>query len=117
MALQSGTSVITVTARDTSGNTSQKQLAVTYTPATTSNSANLTWDPVSHPSLSGYRVYYGTSPGTYLQAHGQGISVGTNSSYTLLGLSSGTRYYFSVTAYDSSNNESGYSNEVYKDIP
>ena len=53
----------------------------------------------------------------YSQAYGQGISAGNATTYTVLGLSSGTRYYFVVTAYDTSNNESGYSNESYKDIP
>jgi len=83
----------------------------------TSNSAALTWNPVSAANLSGYRVYYGTTSGVYSQAYGQGISAGNATTYTVLGLSSGTRYYFVVTAYDTSNNESGSSNESYKDIP
>jgi hypothetical protein len=72
---------------------------------------------VSATDLSGYRLYYGTTPGNYLQAYGQGISVGKNTSYTLMGLSGRTRYYFAVTAFDTSGKESNYSNEAFKDIP
>jgi len=82
-----------------------------------SNTATLTWDPVAAPSLSGYRIYYGTAPGVYLQAFGQGISVGNVTTYTLLGLSYGTRYYFAVTSVDTMGKESVYSNEAFKDIP
>jgi hypothetical protein len=116
IALSSGSNVITVTARDSAGNTAQKQLTISYTP-TISNSATLAWDAVTATNLSGYRVYYGTAPGTYQQAAGQGISVGNVTTYTLMGLSSGTRYYFAVTAFDTQGNESGYSNETFKDIP
>jgi hypothetical protein len=116
IALVTGANVITLTARDTAGNTAQKQLTVNYTP-TTSNTAELAWDAVTAPSLVGYRLYYGTTPGQYLQSYGQGINVGKVTTYTLLGLSNGTRHYFAVTAFDSSGKESGYSNEAYKDIP
>ena len=67
--------------------------------------------------LSGYRVYYGTAPGVYQQPLGQGLDAGAASAFALSGLSGGTRYYFAVTAYDASQNESGYSNEAVKDIP
>lgn len=79
--------------------------------------ATLTWDAVADQSLSGYRIYYGTAPATYLQPVGQGVSVGTATTYTVTGLSSGTRYYFAATAIDTSNNESAFSNEVSKSIP
>ncbi|HUU71603.1 MAG TPA: fibronectin type III domain-containing protein [Burkholderiales bacterium] len=78
--------------------------------------AILAWDAVTHPDLSGYRVYYGTASGQYLQAPGHGISVGNVTTQTLTGLSSATRYYFTVTSVDTSGNESGFSNEVFKDI-
>jgi len=81
------------------------------------NGATLTWDAVSATDLAGYRIYYGPSSGAYLQPYGQGIPVGKVTVYTVKGLTSGVRYYFAATAYDSSNNESGFSNEVFKDIP
>ena len=78
--------------------------------------AILAWDAVPHPNLLGYRVYYGTVPGQYLQSAGQGIDVGNVTNYTVTGLRSATRYYFTVTSVDASGRESGFSNEVFKDI-
>ncbi|MBI3812623.1 MAG: fibronectin type III domain-containing protein [Nitrospirae bacterium] len=80
--------------------------------------AVLSWDPNTEPDLAGYKVYYGTVSG----AHTQVISVGLTSTptapqYTVSNLNSGTTYYFSVTSFDSSSNESGFSNEVSKTFP
>jgi chitodextrinase len=108
----------TVAARDAAGNTSSAASAsVTTAPTPPSNSAGLAWDAVVAPNISGYRVYFGLAPRTYLQSRGQGISVGDVTTYTVIGLSSATRYYFAVTAADTLGNESDYSNEVLKDIP
>ena len=109
----------TVAARDAAGNTSPNSASVNVATlsAPPSNSADLAWDAVTGPNLSGYRVYFGTAPGTYLQPLGQGISVGNVTTYTMIGLASGTRYYFAVTDFDILGNESSYSNEVFKDIP
>jgi len=108
-----------VAARDAAGNISANSTSVSVTtpPPPPSNSASLAWDSVTAPTLSGYRVYFGTAPGTYLQSLGQGISVGNVTAYTLTGLASGSRYYFAVTAFDTLGMESPYSNEVFKDIP
>ena len=81
-----------------------------------SNSATLSWDGVIDPNLGGYRIYYGTAPGAYQQPVGSGLYVGNVTSFTVTGLTSGTRYYFAATASDKSNNESAFSNEVFKDI-
>jgi len=77
--------------------------------ATNSQAANvnLSWSPNSDADLAGYNLYYGTASRTY----GTRVNVGIVSSYTLTGLNAGT-YYFAVTAYDSSGNESGFSNEA-----
>lgn len=82
-----------------------------------SNTAFLAWDPVMAANLAGYRVYYGTAAGVYQQPVGSGVSVGNVTSFTVTGLTSGRRYYFAATARDTSNNESAFSNEVFKDIP
>jgi uncharacterized repeat protein (TIGR02543 family) len=82
-----------------------------------SNATTLAWDPpVASTNPAGYRLYFGSAPGTYQQPYGQGISVGNVTTYTLMGLSSGT-YYFAATAVDSLGKESAYSNEAFKDIP
>ena len=109
----------TVSARDAAGNISPNSASVSVTtpPPPPSNSASLTWDSVTAPTLSGYRVYFGTAPGTYLQSLGQGISVGNVTAYTIAGLASGSQYYFAVTAFDTLGAESPYSNEVSKNIP
>ena len=111
----------TVAARDAAGNISPNSATASVTTGNTppppSNSAGLAWDAVIVPNLSGYRVYFGTAPGTYLQPVGQGTSVGNVTTYTMTGLASGTRYYFAVTAFDTLGIESDYSNEVFKDIP
>jgi hypothetical protein len=86
-------------------------------PPPPTNTAQLAWDAVVHPGLRGYRVYFGTAPGVYSQSPGNGVDVGTATTYTVTGLTPGTRYYFAVTAQDTANNESGFSNEVFKDIP
>jgi hypothetical protein len=87
---------------------------------TTPGAATLAWDAVTTPNLLGYRVYYGTAPGTsYIQSFGNGLGVGNVTTTTLTGLASGTTYYFAVTTVDTSvpQNESTYSNEVFAIIP
>ena len=68
----------------------------------------ITWDPNTEPDLAGYEVFYGTAS----QSYGTPINVGNVTSYTITGLTAGQTYFFAVRAYDSSNNESGFSNEV-----
>ncbi len=69
-------------------------------------SVTLGWDAAA--GVSGYKLYRGTASGSYTTS----VNVGNQTSYTLSDLASGTTYYFAVTAYDSSQEESGYSNEV-----
>jgi fibronectin type 3 domain-containing protein len=71
----------------------------------------LSWNANSEPDLAGYKVYYGTSSRTYATS----VNVSAVTTYTLTGLTGGT-YYFAVTAYDTTGNESGFSNEVSKTI-
>ncbi|HHN65661.1 MAG TPA: fibronectin type III domain-containing protein, partial [Nitrospirae bacterium] len=69
----------------------------------------LSWDANTESDLAGYKVYYGTSSRNYTET----IDVGNTTTYQITGLSEGT-YYFAVTAYDTSGNESDYSEEVSK---
>ena len=58
--------------------------------------------------LAGYKVYSGLSSRNYTQ----NTDVGNVTSYTATNLSGGTTYYFAVTAYDTSGNQSSFSNEL-----
>ena len=71
-------------------------------------SISLAWDPNTESDLAGYKVHYGTASRVYSQS----INVGKVTTYTLSGLTKGNTYFLVATAYDTSNNESGYSNEV-----
>lgn len=62
--------------------------------------------------LAGYRVSYGTAPGSY----GTTVDIGDSTTCVIEGLTTGNTYYFVVTSYDSSGNESEPSNEISKDI-
>jgi hypothetical protein len=75
--------------------------------STFAQAVSLVWDPNSETNLVGYKVYYGTSPRTY----GTPITIGLDPSYTISGLGIGT-WYFAVTAFNATQNESGFSNEV-----
>ena len=90
-------------------------LIITATPCAAE--VELAWDPNSESDLEGYKLYYGTSSKNYGVIIDVGLTATPSSpSYTLTGLSEGETYYFAVTAYDTSDNESDYSNEVSKTI-
>ncbi len=80
-------------------------------------SVTLSWNPptvnqngTSLTDLAGYKLYYGGTPGNYTSV----IDIGNITTYQISYLSDGRTYYFSVSAYDTSGNESGLSNEVSK---
>jgi hypothetical protein len=68
--------------------------------------ATMAWNPGSG-SVAGYDVYYGTTSGNYTT----NLNVGNTTTTTLQNLSSPT-YHIAVTAYDSNNNQSGFSPEL-----
>ncbi len=86
--------------------------------------ANLSWNANAEPDLAGYKIYYGTAPRTDKCPPGgysSKINVGKTDvpgkpTYTIENLENGKTYYFSITSYDSSNNESCFSEETNKDI-
>jgi hypothetical protein len=83
-------------------------IVVVLSPFDSASQIKLAWDPETDPSVTGYAVYYGTASRNY----GIPIYVGNVTTYTLNGLTQGVTYYIAVTAYDTANYESGYSNEV-----
>ena len=98
-----------------SAGSSSKTLAVTLTvnaPAT--SSVTLTWNANQESDLAGFKLYRGTTSGGY----GAPIATlpGNVTTYIATGLQVGTTYFFIITAYDLSGNESPRSNEVSKSI-
>lgn len=76
-------------------------------------SVRISWDSNSESDLEGYVVYYGTVSHSYTQS----IDVGLTTDVDITDLSAETAYFFAVTAYDTSGNESDYSEEVSVYIP
>lgn len=86
--------------------------------------ANLSWTANTESDLAGYKIYYGPSPRTNNcppDGYPNMIYVGKTDtpdkpSYTIKNLENGKTYYFSITSYDTSNNESCFSQESSKTI-
>lgn len=75
--------------------------------------ARLVWNANTEPDLAGYKVYRGQSSGSYDHV----VDVGNVTEHQIEGLNPGT-YFYSVTAYNTSGAESGFSNEViYAESP
>jgi hypothetical protein len=89
----STTSTTTSGSTSTTGSTTTTGSTSTTGQEITAAVATLAWDLVVNPNLVG------------------------NQRFSLAGLNRGRRYYFVATAQDTMGNESGYSNEVFKDIP
>ena len=76
-------------------------------PTVYSAQVTLEWQ-ASSGDVAGYNVYQGTSSRDYDVT----LDIGNCTSVTIADLAEDEVYYFAVTAYDSEDNESGYSNEV-----
>ena len=83
--------------------------APTPSPVTT---ATLTWSPNAETDLAGFKVYVGNAPGAY----GAPIVLGNVTSHIVSNLTLGNTYYFAISAYDTSGNESTLSTVVSKSI-
>lgn len=68
----------------------------------------LSWQSNKEPDLAGYRIHFGTQSRKY----DKNVDVGKNTSHVLNDLAANVEYFFSVTAYDTAANESGFSSEV-----
>jgi hypothetical protein len=66
---------------------------------------NLAWDPVS--GAAGYRVYYGSSSGSYSQS----VDVGNNTQGTVT-VGDCQTWYLAVKAYNNAGESPNYSNEI-----
>lgn len=67
----------------------------------------LAWDPNAEADLAGYKVYYGITSGDY----GFVVDVGNVTQWDIPP-DLNEQYFFVLTAYDTSGNESDFSNEV-----
>ena len=73
----------------------------------------LAWDENTESDVAGYKVYYGIESGTYTTI----IDVGTHITCVISDLTAGVTYYFAVTAYNISGQESDYSDEISHTVP
>ena len=73
--------------------------------------ARVAWDAKTEPEIVGYKIYYQGVTHSDLRS----IDVGNVTTYTVTGLDPDT-YYFCVTAYDTSGNETGCSTVVSKTL-
>lgn len=69
---------------------------------------DLAWDPDTDSSITGYKVYYGTTSGKYAGV----IDLGNTSTANVTNLLGGVTYYFAVTSYNAGGQESPLSNEI-----
>jgi hypothetical protein len=88
--------------------------------ATSNGTATLTWtaptkntDGSAVTALSGYHIYYGTTPGSLSRS--VTVTGGSTTSYEITGLASGT-WYFAVAADAADGTESAPSNVGSKTI-
>jgi hypothetical protein len=76
----------------------------------------LTWDANQETDLAGYKIHYGTNPGTYTGTEANTgpspIDIGNTTNATFVGLDDTKEHYFTVTAYNFNGEESAYANEV-----
>jgi hypothetical protein len=71
-------------------------------------------DGTALTNVAGFRVYYGTTQGSYPTMIA--IASPSTMTYTVTGLTTGNTYYFVTTTYDSNGVESAYTNPVSKSI-
>jgi hypothetical protein len=75
----------------------------------------LTWIPNKESDLAGYKIYVGTSSGTY-DFPGSPFVIDKIATYIVTNLQQKTTYFFAVSAFDQAGNESPLSAEVSKSI-
>jgi hypothetical protein len=92
-----------------------KVTGLTFQLVTLADPVVLAWNANTEPDLASYKVYWGVASRLYQPA--TMLPLPHAPTATISNLTTGLTYYFAVTAYDASGNESGFSNEVTKTIP
>ena len=76
----------------------------------------LVWVKNKESDLKGYRIYYGSGSRNYFGKHAKTgespFAVGPVDSFIVEGLKNEEVYFFSITAFDEADQESGFSNEL-----
>ena len=79
----------------------------------------LNWLPNPELDIAGYKIYFDSDESgppydgiATVYGFPSPIIIGPDTSYTVTGLYNDTTYYFAITAFDISGNESGYSDEI-----
>jgi|GEM_PF-5685577 len=115
-----------LSAYDISGNESALSATVSATPASAgdtvapeaptglvavpgTNEVGLSWTASEESDLGGYTIYQSDDQG---DTWNELADVGSSTSYTVIGLVNGQAYWFAVSAYDLSGNESDHSDHV-----
>ena len=74
---------------------------------------NFAWNANTEADLAGYKLYAGTATGVYTDPNSpKDMGNVTSGSYTLDDMANSATYFFSLTAYNTTNLESDFSNEV-----
>jgi hypothetical protein len=68
----------------------------------------ISWNPRADASVTGYKIYYGSSS----RAYSSTLNAGSVTNLTITGLADGSTNFFAATTYDSAGNESSFSSEV-----
>ncbi len=90
-----------------------RNFTITTINAITQSSVALKWTQNTESDLDHYNIYYGTTSGALTNSK-QALHSDA-SSFTIDGLSGSTRYFFAITAVDTSDNESEKSDELVVD--
>lgn len=73
----------------------------------------ISWNPSDVSAVAGYKIYYGTSSGNYMNV----VDAGNATNVTITSLVEGASFYFAAKTYDAFNNESLLSDEVVGYVP
>lgn len=76
--------------------------------------ATLTWNPSTTPTVTGYKIHYGPTSRIPSGRYDNILNVGNVLTVVIPNIPDTSYTYFAATAYDAANNESGFSNEVYR---
>ena len=74
----------------------------------------LGWQPNTESDLAGYKVYFGRATGSYT-GFGSPVDVGNTTNYEINLADTGS-WFIAITAYDTGDNESGFSSEIEVEV-